>query len=978
MRIRKLLSLLLVLVLLFQLTACGSQKSESSTPPSETATSSKKTASEKATKTTESISGWTNQAKEDVSSWTNQAVDDTAEWAGKAKDDVTEWAGQAKEDATEWAGQAKEDATEWVGQAKEDVTEWAGQAKEDATDWADQAKEGVSGWLDQAGSDVAGWTGQAWKDSSSWVVQAWDDSSKWVSKAWVNSTDWTSDNWDNFVIWLECTTSKGPYYWLNEFVLDDGLPAYESLVVLRNFLKTSPSIGQYSQWYDEQLSKLSLLKEDKSIIWDTLQKWSEDKGIPFQQTVELALPYLTRLTVQGESAIGDDVVFSGPVVAQYLLMSLESMKLDSSNTASLRTKSLASVLEGISRPVIIGDSGQNVLVTDDSYCIENFSYADGKYQIILVASEADTSSAFPKMRGNTIDALTLKYFKSATVSDPVTQSLTGKTVAQSQAFSSVLGEDELTGKTLLIWTGNYDYLLFFVTNKDWDESEYSEWFETISIGKDYSINLSVDLESDGSFYGINQTAQRYTINRIFDENRFRNPLTGHGWAAERGNNLIDNIKGVFKGSHSTVIGDNNAKNGADRVTTMTDGSKLFIQTKYYNSASHSIDACFENHQYRYFDAEGNPMSVEVPADQYEAAVSCMKNRIINGEVSGVTDPEEANTIVRKGNLTYQQAKHIAKAGTVESIAYDAAHGCVVAGTSMGIAAALNFALNIWNGEPYDVALKESVFQGLKAGGISFIVSVLSSQLSRTAVSTALIPASNTIVKALGPKVAAAIINAFRPAGSPIYGAAAMNSAAKLLRGSVIASTVSFVVLTVPQVVDIIQGKISWKQLAKNASTTAAGIAGGGLGYLAGAAIGTAILPGAGTVVGLIIGIAAGYGAETGAKALADLIAEDDADEMIRIIETEFPKIAEEYFLTEDELTASVENLQSLITAKMLKEMYQYRDQAAFARQLIELSVDPVVAERNHIQLPDEAEYSTYLTEVLESIYKDIGDETPAA
>lgn len=945
MSVRKILSFVVVLVFLFQLSACGAQKSESSTPSSGTETPSKETASEKAEKTTESILDWTNQTKEDVSSWTNQAANDTTEWAGKAKDDMTEWADRGKKDAAEWAGQTKED---------------------------------VSGWLNQAGADVAEWTGQAWKDSSSWVVQAWDDSSKWVRKAWINSTDWTSDNWGNLVIWLERTTSRGPYYWLNEFALDDDLPAYEGLVELRSFLKTSPSIEQYSQWYDDQLSKLSLLKEDKSIIWDTLQKWSEDKGISFQQTVELALPYLTRLTIQGESAIGDDLVFSGPVVAQYLLMSLESMKLDSSNTASLRTKSLASVLEGLSRPVIIGDSGQNVLVTDDSYCIENFAYADGKYQIVLVASEADPSSTFPEMRGNTIDVLTLKYFKSATASEPLTQSLTDKTVAQSLVFSSVLGEDELTGKTLLIWTDNYDYLLFFVTNKEWDESDYSEWFESIFIGKDYSINLSVDLESDGSFYGISQTAQRYTINRIFDENRFRNPLTGHGWAAERGNNLIDNIKGVFKGNHSTVIGDNNAKNGADRVTSLADGSKLLIQTKYYNSASRSIDACFENNQFRYFDAEGNPMSVEVPADQYEAAVSYMKNHIIDGEVNGVTDPEEATRIVRKGNLTYQQAKHIAKAGTVESIAYDAAHGCVVAGTSMGIAAALNFALNIWNGEPYDVALRESVFQGLKAGGISFIVSVLSSQLSRTASSTALIPASNTIVKALGPKAAEAIINAFRPAGSPIYGAAAMNSAAKLLRGSMIASTVSFVVLTVPQVVDIIQGKISWKQLAKNASTTAAGIAGGGLGYLAGAAIGTAILPGAGTVAGLIISIAAGYGAETGAKALADLIAEDDADEMIRIFETEFSKIAEEYFLTEDEVTTSIENLQGLVSAKMLKEMYQHRDHIAFARQLIELSINPVVAEREHIQLPDEVEYSAYLTEVLESIYEDINEETPAA
>ena len=63
----------------------------------------------------------------------------------------------------------------------------------------------------------------------------------------------------------------------------------------------------------------------------------------------------------------------------------------------------------------------------------------------------------------------------------------------------------------------------------------------------------------------------------------------------------------------------------------------------------------------------------------------------------------------------------------------------------------------------------------------------------------------------------------------------MQSAAKLLRGNVITSTVTFVVLSAGDVADIIQGRISWKQLAKNVSTTAVGITGGALGYLGGAA-----------------------------------------------------------------------------------------------------------------------------------------------
>ena len=72
---------------------------------------------------------------------------------------------------------------------------------------------------------------------------------------------------------------------------------------------------------------------------------------------------------------------------------------------------------------------------------------------------------------------------------------------------------------------------------------------------------------------------------------------------------------------------------------------------------------------------------------------------------------------------------------------------------------------------------------------------------------------------------------------------------------------------------------------------------------------------------------------------------------------------------------SIENLQTLITAEMLKQMYQYKDHNAFARQLIEMAIDPVVAEREYVELPSEDEYSDYLTEILEVIYEDVsGDD----
>lgn len=105
---------------------------------------------------------------------------------------------------------------------------------------------------------------------------------------------------------------------------------------------------------------------------------------------------------------------------------------------------------------------------------------------------------------------------------------------------------------------------------------------------------------------------------------------GHGYAAEQVNDGIDTIFG----RDARIVGNDNAKNGADR---MVDGQ--FIQTKYCQDARTSVNAGFENGgqgSYRYLDKNGNPMQLEVPSDQYDEAVRCMEQKIKEGKVPGVS------------------------------------------------------------------------------------------------------------------------------------------------------------------------------------------------------------------------------------------------------------------------------------------------------------------------------------------------------
>ncbi|MGM9913485.1 hypothetical protein [Floccifex sp.] len=450
-----------------------------------------------------------------------------------------------------------------------------------------------------------------------------------------------------------------------------------------------------------------------------------------------------------------------------------------------------------------------------------------------------------------------------------------------------------------------------------------------------------------------------TVNNQYDEEKFH-ARQGHGFAAERANTLYDKLKG----HDAKIVGDDNAKNGADRIV---DG--VYIQSKYCATGSRCINECFEEGgkgSFRYM-MDGKPMQIEVPSDKYADAIQAMEEKIRNGQVKGVTDPNEAKNIVRKGNFTYAQARNIAKAGTIESLTYDSVNGIITASSAFGVTAIISFATSVWNGEDFDNALKIATYSGLKVGGTAFITSVLAAQLSKAGLNSALVGSSEALVAMMGPKASAVIINAFR-SGSKIYGAAAMKSAAKLFRGNAITAGITFMVLSSLDVADIFRGRISGKQLFKNMAGTAATVGGGTGGWIAGAAAGSAILPGVGTVIGGLVGTMAG-GSLAG-KATNDVIGkfvEDDADEMVEIIESVFTDMASEYLLNNKEAEKAVDKLRDKLTGKVLKEMYASDNRKKFARKLLTPIIENETAKREVIHDPSEEQMLVSIQSVLEEI-----------
>ncbi len=474
----------------------------------------------------------------------------------------------------------------------------------------------------------------------------------------------------------------------------------------------------------------------------------------------------------------------------------------------------------------------------------------------------------------------------------------------------------------------------------------------------HKTNIFAEISSRS--YGVIGSSENYADNVILGAER------GHGFAAEKANHLHD----VFTGKDAKIVGGDNVRNGADRLV---DG--VYIQSKYCNSGYKCIAETFENGQFRYWNPDGTPMQIEVPSDMYDSAIQAMEEHIRKGHVAGVIDPANAKEIVRKGHYTYAQVKNIARFGTIESITYDAVNGIKIAGTAMGISAAISFAISIWNGEKWEVALENACYDGLKVGGISWVSSLLTAQLGRTGIEQGLRGGTDWVVQQMGPKAAAWLANGLR-AGNNIYGAAAMNHVSKLLRGNIVSGVVVTVVLSSVDFVRIFNGKVSGAQLFKNVTKTAANVAGGAGGWMGGAAAGAAIgsaIPILGTAAGGIIGgifgsIAGGCAVSTVTTSILDKFIEDDAKQMLKKVETAFGQLAKDYLLSEKEANLVIDKFQQRDVPDTLRDMYASKDRDKFAKNILEPLMKNQVRSRKKVRLPDNAEVIKQIGNIISQKY----------
>ena len=405
--------------------------------------------------------------------------------------------------------------------------------------------------------------------------------------------------------------------------------------------------------------------------------------------------------------------------------------------------------------------------------------------------------------------------------------------------------------------------------------------------------------------------------------------SGHGHAAEYANNVIDRIKYPFQDVKQ--IGQNNAKNGADRQV----GNQK-IQTKYYARATGTVNSAFdsESGMYKYkgmqlevpkdqYDkavelfgekirqgkVEGVNNPLEVPKDQYDKAVELFGEKIRQGKVEGVNNPEEAKNYIRKGHITYRESRLIAKGGNLTSLKFDAIDGAINSLPGVSISFVIVFSQAKWSGaETKDAALMAGK-AGLRTLAMGTSIYVASQQFAKIF--------TKQINDYFGKKVTAEVV------------------------ARRVAPVISFAVIMAPDIFEALVGRISSQQLLKNAA-----VAGGGM--MAGAIIGS---------------IAGGFGV----KLIADQFIEDDRVEMFAQLKEEFIDLVMVISLSQEEFNKIQEAVFNEHLEGLLKNMFQKKENSRnFAKEFVEEKIKSVIKDRKRVELKEIIEAVKVINDVQDS------------
>lgn len=408
--------------------------------------------------------------------------------------------------------------------------------------------------------------------------------------------------------------------------------------------------------------------------------------------------------------------------------------------------------------------------------------------------------------------------------------------------------------------------------------------------------------------------------KLYNETKhYMNGSAGHGYAAEYANNTIDRARGknvINEAQNLDPITGRQVKDGADRIV---DGE--FIQTKYYKDDNQLFRETFPNGEVRY-QQDGQPMKIEVPKDRYKDIIRKLQKKIDNGEVK-VPEGTKAESLIKRGSVSYKNAQMIAISGTVSSLTFDLANGVIESTESGLISSTVVFAMAIWNGKSIEDATKAFIETGLKVVGQGAFIYTLTMQSARKELAVFTKQFNNPVFTATD-KIAKSIRNS-KLSGTVLGEKLKLGT---LTQQALVSNTVTAALMFGPDIYKFFDGRMSGKQFAKNSVVTASAMTGAAVG----AAKGTVLLGPVGSVAGAVIG---GMLARKATKSVVDKFIEDDAEEMFYIYKEEYLDVVLVSQLNSEELQKiSNQTLNNEDVMKFLEKMYASGYAREYARNYI--------------------------------------------
>lgn len=439
------------------------------------------------------------------------------------------------------------------------------------------------------------------------------------------------------------------------------------------------------------------------------------------------------------------------------------------------------------------------------------------------------------------------------------------------------------------------------------------------------------------------------------------PRIGHSFAFNLSDELTSNTKG--KNIHSS--NDIREKGIINRG-----GQTINIQKKYYPSALDGINACLDaNGKYKFIDSNGAPMPIEVPSNQHYIAFKNMERFIEEGKIPGVTDKKEAVGLVKKGNLSYDQAKYIANSGLINSLTCDNS-GIISTTNPLGISTVLNYAAYSIKGHSKSDTMKAISMEGFQSGNTVFGNSFL---MNLPEFDEALMPSEESISKIFGEEVLEELTDsAIKQIGKKGAEKITKQTAKKL--GSVISKSspaLTEAIFFAPDVKNLFEMRISETEFVKDlvvaSASLAAGEGGGALGGFLGS-FGGPLGAGFGKIAGGVLGAGAGSFA---ANKLADKYTDSDIQKMYKLLKQAFMKKAEQYMITEKEEMNIVEDLKGIVTESLMRDIYQSDNGGDGIDHFLDSVLDPLfekeLRKRNTIETPTEEELRKSLKQEMRSM-----------